>query len=367
MIFVLSKNLKPGMTLARDVWGRNSFIPLVYAGNKLTQKAINSFIKKDIMGVYIKCANDDTMEIQEILPMEIKVRITAEIEKIFKQLENEKGSVFRCVKSLNHVADYLVEVITETSDCMMNMIDIKNYNEYAYVHSMQVAIMCTLIGKKLNYSNAKLKEIAIAGMLHDLGKIGIPLEILDKKGALTSEEFDIMKQHPKLGLIRLGSCNSLSGNILDGIIHHHEKIDGTGYPSYLNGNQISEFGKVIAIADVFDALTSNRSYRNTWEIHTAIEYMISCSDAHFDVDLLTTFLSVVAAYPIGVLVILNNGLNAVVVDTVEGLPLNPIVKILTPGDQYGKILNLANDREALTIQIVDTLKDEKIIEEIISR
>lgn len=367
MIFVLCNNLKPGMTLARDVWGKNSFLPLVYAGNKLTQKAINSFISKDIIGVYIECDGCKDINVNEVLPMEIKIRITAEIEQIFKTLQNEKGSAFKCIKSLNHVADYLVEVITDNKDCMMNMIDIKNYNEYAYVHSMQVGIICTLIGKKLKYSNLKLKEIAIAGMLHDVGKLGIPLEILDKTSKLTNDEFDIIKQHPNLGLIRLDPCRSISKDILDGVGHHHEKMDGTGYPHHYKGEQISEFGKVIAIADVYDALTSNRSYRASWEAHKAIEYMISCADTHFDVDYLNTFLSVVAAYPIGVIVELNNGLTAVVVDTIEGLPLNPVVKVLTQGEHCGKILNLANDRDSLTIQVLDTLKDEEKIANLICK
>lgn len=357
MIFVTSDHLKPGMVLARDVWGKSSFLPLVNAGNKLTQRAINSFIAKDIIGVYIECECSDDIEIKETMPMEIKVRVTAEIEKVFKDLHFQKSKTFTSIKSLNRVADYLVDVITENDECMINMVDIKNYNEYAYVHSMQVGILCTLMGKKLEFSKNKLKEIAMAGMLHDVGKIGIPLEILDKTDKLTDEEFEIIKQHPNLGLIKLSSCKTLSKNILDGVKNHHEKLDGTGYPQKLKGDEISEFGKIIAVADVYDALTSTRSYREAWESHKAINYMMSCVDTHFDVDFLNIFLKVVAAYPIGVLVKLNNDTVGVVIDSVEGLPLNPIIKVLSPIEQKGKILDLAHDKECLTLKIVDTIKD----------
>lgn len=366
MIFVLSKNLKPGMKLARDIWGKNTFLPLVRAGNKLTQKSISSFIARDIIGAYIEFDGTEGIEIKEIFPMEIKVRVTAEVKRIFQSLLLEKGRSFQNIKALNQVADYLVNVISENEECMMNIIDIKNYNEYAYVHSMQVSITCVLIGKKLKFSNSKLKDVAIAGLLHDLGKTFIPLEILEKEGPLTEDEFNIMRQHPNLALSKLTSCKTLSKEILDGIGQHHEKMDGTGYPHNLCGDEISEFAKIIAIADVYDALTTDRSYRPAWDAHKAVDYMISCADSHFDVCYLNAFLSVVAAYPIGVLVRLNNGLVAVVVGSNVGLPLNPIIKILTRGEHYEKVLNLASDREALTIQIIDIIKDEKSMMEVLN-
>ncbi|MDF2556258.1 MAG: metal dependent phosphohydrolase [Bacillales bacterium] len=367
MIFVLSKNLKPGMKLARDIWGKNSFLPLVCAGSKLTQRSINNFITRDIIGAYIEFEGSEDVKIKELFPMEVKVRVTSEIKRIFQSLLLEKGRSFQNIKALNHVADYIVEVISENDECMMNVIDIKNYNEYSYVHSMQVSIICVLMGKKLKFSNLKLKDIAIAGLLHDLGKTFIPLEILDKEGPLTEDEFAIMKQHPNLAISKLSSCKTLSKVILDGINQHHEKMDGTGYPHNLRSDQISEFGKIIAIADVYDALTTDRSYRPAWDAHKAINYMISCADSHFDVYYLNAFLSTVAAYPIGVLVRLNIGLDAVVVDSNEGLPLNPTIKILTQGEHFGKIINLANDRDALTIQIIDIIKDENSLKEILNQ
>jgi HD-GYP domain-containing protein (c-di-GMP phosphodiesterase class II) len=357
MIYISCDSLRPGMVLAKDIWYRTSFLPLLRAGSVLNERIITNFQSKDIRGAYIECPGSEGIEVDEMVPMEVKVRVSAEIEQIFKSMQNQKGSVFNSVDTLNRVADYLVDIIIENNDCMLNIIDLKNYNEYAYVHSMQVGILSTMIGKKLGYCSHKLKELAVAGMLHDIGKTGVPVEILEKEGPLTEEEFDVMKKHPKFGTDRLTPCASIAYTTLEGIINHHERVDGTGYPYKLKDIQISEFGKIIAIADVYDALTSTRSYRAAWEPHDAINYMMSCVDSHFDVELLGQFLTVVAAYPVGVVVELNNGLVGVVTNTVEGLPLNPVVKVLSPGAQQGKILDLARDPKCLTLQIVDTIKD----------
>lgn len=357
MIYVSCDDLKPGLVVAKDVWCRTSFLPLLRAGNTLTQRMIDNLIAKDIKGIYVECHGSEGVEVDEVVPMEVRVRVAAEIEQIFKCMQNEKHNVFNNVNTLNNVADYLVNIILENEECMLNVIDLKNYNEYAYVHSMQVGILSTLMGKKIGYEPDRLRELAISGILHDIGKTYVPVEILEKDGPLSEEEFRIMKRHPQYGLEKLANCSTISYDVLQGIISHHERVDGTGYPYHLVEEEICEFGKIIAIADVYDALTSTRSYREAWEPHNAINYMMSCTDTHFNVDLLGKFLCVVSAYPVGVLVELNNGLIGVVVDTVEGLPLNPIVRVLTPGKEQGTILDLARDPKCFTIQIVDTVKN----------
>ena len=366
MIYVSIDNLKPGMILAHGVWGKSSFLPLVQAGATLDTSTINRLIGKGIAGVYIECEGCDDITVNEILPMEAKISVTNEIGKIFETLQSQKANIFSCVESVGRIADYFVDVVTKNRECLMNIIEIKNYNEYSYIHSMQVGILSTIIGKNLGYKNHRLKELATAGMLHDVGKLNIPLSILDKPGPLTDEEFEIMKKHPSYGMDKLRSCSGLSADTLGGIISHHEKMDGTGYPNQLRDQEIHEFGKIIAVADVYDALTSDRSYRKAWKPHNAINYMMSYSGIHFDVDILSAFMLSAAAYPVGVLVSLSNGLNGVVLNTVAGLPLNPIVKILTPGEHHGKIYDLAHDTNYLNVNITDTLSDQGEIDRILT-
>lgn len=365
MIYISINNLKPGMILANGVWGKSSFLPLVQAGTVLDDSIINRLVGKGIAGVYIECEGCDDITVSEILPMEAKINVTNEIGKIFRSLQLQKSNIFSCVESVSRIADYFVDVVMKNRECLMNIIEIKNYNEYSYIHSMQVGILSTIIGKNLGYKNRQLKELATAGMLHDVGKLNIPLSILDKEGPLTDEEFDIMKKHPAYAMEKLSSSRELSKDTLEGIISHHEKIDGTGYPNNLKDKEIHDFGKIIAVADVYDALTSDRSYRKAWKPHNAINYMMSYSGTHFDVDILSAFLISAAAYPVGVLVSLSNGLKGVVINTVSGLPLNPIVKILTPGQHHGEIFDLAHDINHLNVNIADTLSDQHEIDRIL--
>lgn len=365
MIYVSINNLKPGMILAKDIWGKSSYFPLVHANTVLQESTINRLMDKGIQGIYIECEGCEEIEVEEIISTEDKIRVTNEIGRIFKCLQAEKGNIFACVESVNRIADYFVDVITKNHECLLNIIDIKNYNEYSYIHSMQVGILSTIIGKNLGYKSSKLKELATAGMLHDVGKLNIPLEILDKPGPLTDEEFAVMKKHPGYAMDKLKPCCGLSRDILDGIIAHHEKIDGTGYPNGLKEEEIHDFGKIIAVADVYDALTSDRSYRKSWKPHDTINFMMGCAGKHFDVDILSAFLLSAAAYPVGVLVALNNGLNGIVINTVAGLPLNPVVKILTPGEHHGKIFDLARDLSLLSIKINDTISAPEEIERIL--
>lgn len=365
MIYVSINNLKPGMILAKEIWGKSSYFPLVHAKTVLQESTINRLMDKGIQGIYIECEGCEEIEVEEIISMEDKIRVTDEIGRIFKSLQAEKGNIFACVESVSRIADYFVDVVTKNHECLLNIIDIKNYNEYSYIHSMQVGILSTIIGKNLGYKNSKLKELATAGMLHDVGKLNIPLEILDKPGPLTDEEFDVMKKHPGYAMDKLKPCSGLSHDILNGIISHHEKIDGTGYPNGLKEEKIHDFGKIIAVADVYDALTSDRSYRKSWKPHDTINFMMGCAGKHFDVDILSAFLLSAAAYPVGVLVSLSNGLNGVVINTVAGLPLNPVVKILTPGEHHGKIFDLARDLSLLSIKINDTISAPEEIEHIL--
>lgn len=365
MIYVSINNLKPGMILAKDIWGKSSYFPLVHADTVLQESTINRLVNKGIQGIYIECEGCEDIEVNEVISMEEKIRVTDEIEKIFKSFQAEKGNIFAYVESVSRIADYFVDVVTKNHECLMNIIDIKNYNEYSYIHSMQVGILSTIIGKNLGYKNSRLKELATAGILHDIGKLNVPLEILDKPGQLTEEEFSIMKKHPEYGMEKLAPCRELSRDIIAGIISHHEKIDGTGYPNGLKEEEIHDFGKIIAVADVYDALTSDRSYRKSWKPHDTINYMMSFAGTHFDVDTLSAFLLSAAAYPVGVLVSMNNGLKGVVINTVPGLPLNPIVKILTPGEHHGKIFDLARDLSLLSIKIVDTISEPEEIENIL--
>lgn len=361
---MLLDNLKPGMTLAREVWGAASFLPLLRSQNILTQTNIDYLKHRNVAGAYVEfIGTDDIDPPKELFTTEEKVRLTAEVQTITKQFYSEKGNIFSAIKAFNKIADYVSVTIVENADCMLNLVEIKNYNDYAYTHSMQVGILSAIIGKRMGFGDERIKSLTLAGILHDIGKLKIDSEILNKESRLTEDEFLVMKKHPEFGFQKLSSCSSLSASILDGVSCHHEKYDGSGYPYGISKDAIPLFARIIAIADVYDALTSPRSYRPGWEPHEAINYMMARSSKQFDTAVLTTFLSAVAAYPIGVLVELSNGDIGVVIKTCPGFPLSPVVKVLSPTEKYGKIIDLANDMDALTLQVKSTVKDAAKIAE----
>ncbi|MEG2927980.1 MAG: HD-GYP domain-containing protein [Oscillospiraceae bacterium] len=365
MIYIATSNLKPGMKLAREVWGASSFLPLLHSQNILTAKNIEDLAQRNVAGAYIELlGTEDTEQPEEIFTVEQKIHLTSEIKDITKNLYSSKGNIFASVKAFDKIADYMASVILENKDCMLNLVEIKNYDDYAYVHSMQVGITATIIGKKMELSETNLKSLALAGMLHDVGKLKISKEILDKPSRLTEEEFVKMKKHPAFAYQKLSQCPGISNVVLDAVACHHEKYDGSGYPYSLAGEDIPVFARIISIADVYDALTSPRTYRGAWEPHEAVNYMMSRAGTQFDTEILSTFLSCIAAYPIGVVVELDQGDVGVVVAANAGFPLNPVVKLLSPIEKYGQTIDLANDRDALTRSIISTIKDADMIAEI---
>ncbi len=169
---------------------------------------------------------------------------------------------------------------------------------------------------------------------------------------MTPEEYDIVKKHPLTAVEQLKKKGYVSQSVLSGIESHHEKYDGTGYPYGLKGDQIPLYGKILAIADVYDALTSTRSYRRACFPNEAIEYVMGCADVHFDYEILKAFLKNIAAYPVGTFVSLSDGNIAVVVKNLQQNALRPIIRIIYPDGTTSKNINLSYDLNYANITIV---------------
>lgn len=154
-----------------------------------------------------------------------------------------------------------------------NMNKLKSFDKSTYEHSVRVSILCALIGKIMKCDTKKIAEICVAGLLHDVGKIKVGANIIKKPGALTDDERNIMEQHPNFSIQFIANINSLSPNIISGVFEHHEKMDGSGYPRGLKGSNISMVGRVMAVADIFDAYSSKRCYHEKRTIAETLEYM----------------------------------------------------------------------------------------------
>jgi HD-GYP domain-containing protein (c-di-GMP phosphodiesterase class II) len=253
------------------------------------------------------------------------------------------------------IVEELTASVSRNQGALISLVRLKTQDDYTYMHSVAVCALMVALAKQLNLSKAETRQAGLAGLMHDIGKAAIPQEVLNKPGALTDEEFALVKLHPQRGHDLLLQAQVQDSATLDVCLHHHEKVDGSGYPDRLTTDQISLFAKMGAVCDVYDAITSNRPYKAGWEPGISLQRMAQWKN-HFDETVFKAFVKSVGIYPIGTVVKLKSGRLGVVVDQTSKSLLKPMVKAFF----------LIQSKEYLTPEIVD-LSDAEVDDEILGQ
>jgi HD-GYP domain-containing protein (c-di-GMP phosphodiesterase class II) len=254
---------------------------------------------------------------------ELQAKSKAAVTSMFNEVR--MGHALQ-VSEAEPLVDEISQSISRNPEAFLSLVRLKNKDNYTYMHSVAVCALMTSLGKQLGLTGQDLKDAGMAGLLHDVGKMMIPDKVLHKPGKLTDEEFNIIKEHPRKGWEVLKISPGANAAALDVCLHHHERVDGKGYPESLNGDTLSLFARMAAICDVYDALTSNRCYKTGWEPAETLRKMTEWKNGHFDERIFYAFVKTIGIYPSGTLVKLKSGNLAVVIEQTPKSLLTPMVK-----------------------------------------
>ncbi|MFM9912634.1 MAG: HD-GYP domain-containing protein [Methylophilaceae bacterium] len=271
------------------------------------------------------------------IPKPVEVSIEHEMEqatKICAKAKDAVSSMFHEVRMGKTMdATEAVAMVEEISASVMrnpsaliSLARLKTKDDYTYMHSVAVCALMVSLSKQLGLDKETTRQAGVAGLLHDIGKMAIPTEVLDKPGKLTPEEFIIIQGHPMAGYNILLEAKGAPESALDVARHHHEKIGGGGYPDKLINGQISQLARMGAVCDVYDAITSNRPYKEGWDPSESLKRMATWQ-GHFDETIFQSFVKSIGIYPIGSLVRLESGRLAVVIDQSKKSLTTPKIKI----------------------------------------
>jgi putative nucleotidyltransferase with HDIG domain len=277
---------------------------------------------------------DDTYRPPQSADIAESITLHKEAKQVTAHLMQEArfGKIIDTKLAKNTISAMVSQCVT-SPEAFVSVTRLKDFDNYTFTHSVNVSVLAISLGKRLGLSEHDLNALGLAGLLHDIGKMQIPEQILNKPGKLTEAEFNVMKQHAYRGYVYLKSTRSVSEEILQAVRHHHEKSDGSGYPDGLREAKIPKFAKIISVADVYDAITSERVYRKGMLPFEAMCRMFSWSGKQFNDALVRFFISIVGIYPAGTMVMLDTKEVAIIVGPNKNEPLRPRVLIMTDADK----------------------------------
>jgi len=355
MIRLPIRKLKQGMIIAQSIYNKHGASYLV-KGQPITLEYMEQLKKIGIPTVTVTSLNPNFQLLPPEDVVQEKTRINA-IKKVYETFQSVEKTGELDVDAMQDVSEKIIFDIIDRKENLVQLTDIRLHDTYTFSHSVNVAILSAMLGMLCHYSKKDLLLLTLGALLHDLGKINVSPAILTKTTRLTAEEFSLVQQHPLNGAARIMQMErSLPApSVLAAIAaEHHEHVDGRGYPRGLKDEQIHRFAKIVAIADVYDALTSERPYKKAYTSHVAYTIMTRVMKGHFDEDLLNLFFNNVSIYPVGTIMKTIYGYG-IVKDCLFGQTEMPTIVLFA--DLDGNILSIPH-----TIYLSKDPAGEKAIE-----
>jgi HD-GYP domain-containing protein (c-di-GMP phosphodiesterase class II) len=324
-------HLHPGDKLAKPVYTETGQI-LIGPEVELSAGMIRRLQELGVETVYVSDPRTDDLELQDSVSDESRQRATQIVYNTFSNMIEAKKwnrtiSLSKLGTEFRKAFEDILYDLQGKQELMIHLSGIYSSSNYLYAHSVNVGIYSAALGMAIGLNRNQLIELGVGAMLHDIGKTHISPEILEKPGKLTPSEFEEIKKHTIYGYDILREQPDIPLLAAHCALQHHERIDGSGYPRGLKGHEIHQYGKIVGLADIYDALISNRSYRKAYLPHEALDIIFASTDK-FDMDLMTTFRNHLVIYPVGMMVALSTGEKGVVVDVNSKHPHRPIIRIL---------------------------------------
>lgn len=321
--------LKPEMVLAKSIYYRDCLV--LKEGINDLERYSNSLKRLGIDYVYIEDAKSYGIEIPDAISEETRLMCKQVLRDTIEDFANK---TVIDIQEMSAAVNSVIDDILSNPDVQISLNDIGAADEYTFTHSVSTTVYSLIIANKLGYPRPMMEKLGAGALLHDMGKILLENKIINKAGKLNEEEFEHVKKHTTLGYEALKKCVNLTELSRIISLYHHERMDGKGYPTGTPAAELHEFARIVAIADVYDALVSDRCYRRKWSSNQAVNYLVEHAETQFDLKLVSVLIKQIAIYPNGSMVRLSDNTTGIVKEQNKNFPLRPIVRVVA--DRYDK-------------------------------
>lgn len=330
MLEVSCDILQPGMKLAKPVYNQSGLL-LMKECEPILKQNIEQFIANGVERVSIHWPQGGSFEDVYVIKEETRNKA---IDFVRSSLTNTYQSHILEIDSMREQVETILNEILSHDDTLLNLTNLRAVDDYTFGHSINVCVLSLIMGTTMGMEEKDLKDLGLGAILHDIGKLFVNQDILNKQGALEQKEYEEIKKHAMLGVAFVNNIADAPKQVIDVIKYHHEWYNGAGYPTGIAGEDISMWARMVAICDVYDALTSDRAYKKKISPQHALEYLICMGDRQFDFSLLKRFIKHIRIYSSGAMVRLSTGEEASVLSNNAHWPTRPLVHITT--DTWGR-------------------------------